>query len=79
MTGDARAIGPSRRAFAKAIRTAREQAGYSQETFARRAGLDRSYYGAIERGLFNLTLETMLRIAAGLDMSLGQLCRRAKI
>lgn len=79
MTDEARAIDPSRRAFAKAIRTAREQAGYNQETFARHAGLDRSYYGAIERGLFNVTLETMLRIAAGLDMSLGQLCKRAKI
>jgi transcriptional regulator with XRE-family HTH domain len=71
--------GPSHRAFAKAIRTAREQAGYSQETFARHAGLDRSYYGAVERGVFNVTLQTMLTIAAGLNMSLGQLCTRAKI
>jgi transcriptional regulator with XRE-family HTH domain len=74
-----RTLGPSHRAFAKAIRAAREQAGYSQETFARHAGLDRSYYGSIERGIFNVTLETMLRIAAGLDMSLGQLCTRAKV
>lgn len=71
--------GPSHRAFAKTIRTAREQAGYSQETFARHAGLDRSYYGAVERGVFNVTLQTMLTIAAGLNMSLGQLCTRAKI
>ena len=69
----------SRRAFANAIRAAREQAGYSQETFARHAGLDRSYYGAVERGVFNVTLETMLAIARGLGMSLGQLCTRAKL
>jgi XRE family transcriptional regulator, regulator of sulfur utilization len=69
----------SRQAFAKAIRAAREQAGYSQETFARHAGLDRSYYGAIERGVFNVTLETALSIARGLGMSLGQLCTRAKL
>jgi transcriptional regulator with XRE-family HTH domain len=69
----------SRQAFAKAIRAAREQAGYSQETFARHAGLDRSYYGAVERGVFNVTLETMLAIARGLGMSLGQLCTRAKL
>jgi XRE family transcriptional regulator, regulator of sulfur utilization len=69
----------SRRAFAKAIRAAREQAGYSQETFARHAGLDRSYYGAIERVVFNVTLETMLAIARDLGMSLGQLCTRAKL
>jgi transcriptional regulator with XRE-family HTH domain len=52
MTDKAQAICPSRRAFAKAIRTAREQAGYSQEAFARSVGLDRSYYRAIERGRF---------------------------
>jgi transcriptional regulator with XRE-family HTH domain len=69
----------SRHAFAKAIRAAREQAGYSQETFARHAGLDRSYYGAIERGIFNVTLETALSIARGLGMSLGQLCTKAKL
>jgi XRE family transcriptional regulator, regulator of sulfur utilization len=69
----------SRRAFAKSIRAAREQAGYSQETFARHAGLDRSYYGAIERGVFNVTLDTALSIARGLGMSLGQLCTRAKL
>jgi transcriptional regulator with XRE-family HTH domain len=69
----------SRQAFAKAIRAAREQAGYSQETFARHAGLDRSYYGAVERGVFNVTLETALSIARGLGMSLGQLCARAKL
>ena len=69
----------SRQAFAKAIRAAREQAGYIQETFARHAGLDRSYYGAIERGVFNVTLETALSIARGLGMSLGQLCTRAKL
>jgi XRE family transcriptional regulator, regulator of sulfur utilization len=74
-----RNTGRSRRAFAKAIRAAREQAGYSQETFARHAGLDRSYYGAIERGVFNVTLETALSIAGGLGMSLGQLCTRAKL
>jgi transcriptional regulator with XRE-family HTH domain len=70
---------PSQRALAKAIRSAREQAGYSQEGFARHAGLDRSYYGAIERGVFNVSLQTMLTIAAGLDTSLEQICMRAGI
>jgi len=73
------AFDPSQQALAKAIRTEREQAGYSQEAFARHAGLDRSYYGAIERGDFNLTLETMLRITAGLGVSLGRLFTRAGI
>ena len=51
----------------KAIRSTREQLGYSQEGFARRAGIDRSYYGAIERGEFNLSVDTVLKIAAVLD------------
>lgn len=73
------AFDPSQQALASAIRAEREQAGYSQEVFGRHAGLDRSYYGAIERGDFNLTLETMLRITAGLGVSLGQICIRAGI
>jgi transcriptional regulator with XRE-family HTH domain len=70
---------PGQRALARAIRTERVQAGFSQEAFARHAELDRSYYGAVERGDFNVTLETMLRIAAGLGVSLGQICTRAGI
>ncbi|HTZ85644.1 MAG TPA: helix-turn-helix transcriptional regulator [Solirubrobacteraceae bacterium] len=70
---------PSQQALAKAIRTERERAGFSQEAFALHAGLDRSYYSAVERGDFNVTLETMLRIAAGLGVSLGRICTRAGI
>jgi transcriptional regulator with XRE-family HTH domain len=43
---------PSLRALGLAIRSSREEGGYSQESFARHAGLDRSYYGAVERGAF---------------------------
>lgn len=68
---------PSQRALGLAIRTFREEAGYSQESFARHAGLDRSYYGAVERGVFNLTFESLIRIAGGLGVGLGELCTRA--
>jgi transcriptional regulator with XRE-family HTH domain len=68
---------PSQRALGLAIRTFREEAGYSQESFARHAGLDRSYYGAVERGVFNLTFESLVKIAAGLNVGLGELCTRA--
>ena len=70
---------PDQRVLARAIRTERMEHGFSQEAFARHAELDRSYYGAIERGVVNLSLETMLRIAAGLGVSLGQICTRAGI
>jgi transcriptional regulator with XRE-family HTH domain len=62
-----------------AIRTARQQAGYTQEAFAAHAGIDRSYYGAIERGEFNLTIETVLKVAAGLEMPASELMRQARL
>jgi transcriptional regulator with XRE-family HTH domain len=68
---------PSLRALGLAIRGSREEAGYSQESFARHAGLDRSYYGAVERGAFNLTFESLVKIAVGLGVGLGELCTRA--
>ena len=37
------------RALAEAIRSRRAQRGYTQESFAKHVGMDRSYIGAIER------------------------------
>jgi transcriptional regulator with XRE-family HTH domain len=61
------------------MRSARNRLGYSQESFARRANLERSNYGAIERGEFNVTLDTMLRITKGLGMTGAELMRQAKL
>jgi transcriptional regulator with XRE-family HTH domain len=73
-------IGPSHQALAVTLRAARKRAGYkSQEAFTLRIGLDRSYYNAIERGRFNITLGTLLKIANGLESSVGALCSEAKI
>lgn len=41
--------------------------------------LDRSYYGAIERGEFNVSLSTILKIASGLDTTAAGPFRRAKL
>jgi transcriptional regulator with XRE-family HTH domain len=60
-------------AVGRAIREARKQRGYSQEAFALAAGLDRSYMGAVERGEFNLTLETLLKIAGALGTSAAEM------
>jgi transcriptional regulator with XRE-family HTH domain len=66
-------------ALGVAMRSARQERGHSQEAFAVLAGLDRSYYGAIERGEFNVTLDTVVKIAAGLGVSLSRLCARAEL
>jgi transcriptional regulator with XRE-family HTH domain len=70
---------PSLCALGEAIRATRVERGYAQEAFAAHAHMDRSYYGAVERGEFNITLQTLLRIAAGLNVTPGELLTRAKL
>jgi XRE family transcriptional regulator, regulator of sulfur utilization len=65
------------RVLGQAIRAVRQEQGIAQERFAAHAGLDRSYFGAVERGEFNITLATMLKITAGLGISASELLRRA--
>jgi DNA-binding XRE family transcriptional regulator len=60
---------PERRRFyrrADAMRSLRRERGYTQEKFAAHVGIDRSYYGAIER-------------AGGLDVKVSELLRRARL
>ena len=56
-----------------AIRRARTDLGLSQEAFADKVGMHRTYYGAIERGERNLTLVSLNRIAEGLGVKLSKL------
>jgi transcriptional regulator with XRE-family HTH domain len=62
-----------------AARSLRREGGIAQERFAARAGLDRSYFGAIERGEFNVTLDTLVKIAAGLGVRPSTLLRRGRL
>jgi transcriptional regulator with XRE-family HTH domain len=66
------------RALGAAIRATRTERGLSQEAFAIRAGIDRSYYGAIERGEFNLSIGKLAAIAAGLELPAWELLRRGE-
>lgn len=66
-------------ALGDAIRAVRKQQGYTQESFALKADIDRSYYGAIERGEFNITVDTIMNIAAGLGVPAAELFKRAKL
>lgn len=51
-----------------AIRSARKDAGLSQEALAVDAELDRSYMGGVERGEHNLTLMNLCRISEALQV-----------
>ena len=64
--------------LAHAIRRLRAAAGYSQEAFATKVKLHRTFMSTIERGKTNVSLETLERIAAGLDIHVWQLIRRAE-
>jgi transcriptional regulator with XRE-family HTH domain len=64
-------------ALGGAIRAVRKEQGYTQESFASRAEIDRSYYGAVERGEFNVTVDTIMAIAVGLDVPAAELFKRA--
>lgn len=59
--------------FGLTVRRHRESLKISQEEFAHRAGLDRTYVSGIERGCRNPSLQTIERIAAGLGIGLDAL------
>ncbi|MDV5357687.1 helix-turn-helix transcriptional regulator [Enterobacter asburiae] len=55
------------------VRSLRLQAGLSQENFAERCGLDRTYISGIERGTRNPTLEVLYILATALHTDLASL------
>lgn len=55
------------------MRERREELGFSQEAFADKLGVHRTYYGAVERGKQNLTLASIERIATALQVSVSSL------
>lgn len=50
------------------LRRLRRQLGYSQESFGEHVGWHRTFVGAVERGERNLTLRTVERLAAQLEV-----------
>jgi transcriptional regulator with XRE-family HTH domain len=68
---------PTTIALGRAIREVRVERGFVQEEFAARVKLDRSYFGAIERGEYNVSYLTVLKIARGLGIHPGELMERA--
>lgn len=55
-------------AFGAAVRRYRKERGFSQEAFADKCGIDRSYMGGVERGERNIALVNVARIVAALGM-----------
>ena len=55
------------------IRELRLEMGLSQEVFADKCGIDRTYISGIERGVRNPTLVVLCAISCGLGTELSQL------
>ncbi|MCC8466113.1 cell morphology transcriptional regulator XreR1 [Photorhabdus bodei] len=59
--------------FGQRVRYFRQSSGMSQEAFADKCGIDRTYISGIERGVRNPTLEIINIIASGLQIELTDL------
>jgi transcriptional regulator with XRE-family HTH domain len=59
--------------FGKRLREKRTALGLSQERFADKAKLDRTYVSGIERGKRNLSLRNIEAIAKALGISIAEL------
>ena len=60
------------------LRQRRKSLKLTQEAFAQRCGLHRTYVGAIERGERNITLSTLASIAAALNIQPQKLIKVPK-
>jgi transcriptional regulator with XRE-family HTH domain len=65
-----------RKRFGARLRRLRVERGWTQEQFAERLGIDRSYIGQVERGTRNISIVNLELIADGFGMSLSGLFSR---
>jgi len=59
--------------FGKRVRLLREQQSLSQEALATRCNLHWTFLGQVERGQRSIRLDNILKIAAGLEITPGEL------
>ena len=59
--------------FGKRVRELRMATGLSQEKFALKIEMDRTYYASVESGKRNISLKNIEKIAYGFNISIAQL------
>ncbi len=69
----AQRVDPLLRTIGLTIRSLRHERGLSQEMLAELAHIDRSYMSSIERGLRNVSVLNIARIATALDVPVRDL------
>ena len=55
------------------IRELRTKIGLSQEKFAQKIGMDRTYFASVELGKRNISIINLEKIAGGLEVTLSEL------
>jgi transcriptional regulator with XRE-family HTH domain len=65
-----------REVLARNLGRYRQQRGLSQEALADAAGIDRSYAGALERGVYSATITTVDKLAKALGVEAAALLER---
>ena len=58
--------------FANRIKELRQQQGLSQEKFALKIDMDRTYYASVEAGKRNVSIKNIKKIADGFEISLEE-------
>lgn len=59
--------------FGQRVRELRQKTGLSQEKFALKIEMDRTYFSSVESGKRNISLLNIKKIADGLDISVEKL------
>lgn len=62
--------------FGIACRYFREKEEISQEKFALKIGMDRTYYASVEAGKRNISLQNIMKIADGFEISISELFQK---
>ena len=64
--------------FGIACRYFREEAEISQEKFAIKIDMDRTYYASVEAGKRNISLQNIMKIANGFEISISELFQKVE-
>jgi transcriptional regulator with XRE-family HTH domain len=64
-----------RRTVGQQIRAYRKGAGLTQEKLAEKASLSYKYVGEVERGVVNVSLDSLMRVAKALKLKVADLVR----
>jgi len=73
-----RAKADIRERFGFAVKDRREALGLTQEAFAEKAGIHRTYISDIERGTRNVSLINIERVAQALSLKISELFQQAE-